>query len=294
MKQPRFFENSPLPLVFEADPQHAQHPTADDLCAWITANRPLYEQQLHQVGALLFRGFSIDTPQAFQTFLGTVDSTLLAYVGGNSPRTKLQSGIYTSTEYPAEFFISLHNENSYGPQWPERLYFCCVTAPQSGGSTVIADCRRVLQDLDPEIAETFANKQVRYLRRLHAGKGMGPSWQDTFETDDAEAVEELCRQGGIHYRWERHKTLLLSQVAPGVLTHPVTGERVWFNQADQFHPSSQGPTVYASMKTLYGDHPEKFPTYATFGDGSFIPESWFQHITDVFARHNRRFPLAHR
>ena len=32
-----------------------------------------------------------------------------------------KAGVYTSTEYPPEFFISLHNELSYSTRWPSRL-----------------------------------------------------------------------------------------------------------------------------------------------------------------------------
>ena len=34
----------------------------------------------------------------------------LAYVHGNSPRTKVGRHVYTSTEYPQEYTISMHNE----------------------------------------------------------------------------------------------------------------------------------------------------------------------------------------
>ena len=32
---------------------------------------------------------------------------------------------------------------------------------------------------------------------LHGGNGLGPSWQDTFETSDRGTVEEFCTRAGI-------------------------------------------------------------------------------------------------
>ena len=108
----------------------------------------------------------------------------------NVPRTKLSSGVYTSTEYPPEYMLSMHSEYAYSHHWPSRLYFCCITAPQSGGETPIADNREVLKSLGPEIVDEFRRKQVKYLRNLHSGQGFGLPWQTSFQTTDRAVVEE--------------------------------------------------------------------------------------------------------
>lgn len=59
---------------------------------------------------------------------------------GDSPRTKVGGNLYTSTEYPPEFTISMHNEMSYAHRWPARLVFFCEIAPAGGGATpMLAD-----------------------------------------------------------------------------------------------------------------------------------------------------------
>ena len=55
---------------------------------------------------------------------------LLAYEFGSTPRSAVQSGVYTSTEYPAHQHIPLHNEQAYTREWPMRIWFHCVTAAQ--------------------------------------------------------------------------------------------------------------------------------------------------------------------
>ncbi|BCB75122.1 hypothetical protein Pflav_015320 [Phytohabitans flavus] len=77
---------------------------------------------------------------------------------GNSPRTNVQDGVWTSTEYPAEYDISLHNELSQASRWPRRLFFCCLVAPQTGGSTPVSDGRALLDDLDPGVRSRFESR----------------------------------------------------------------------------------------------------------------------------------------
>lgn len=56
-------------------------------------------------------------PGALDDVLDLLLPNRLAYVHGNSPRTKVGSNVYTSTEYPQEFTISMHNEMSYAHAW---------------------------------------------------------------------------------------------------------------------------------------------------------------------------------
>ncbi len=100
-------------------------------------------------GALVFRGFGVREPE----LPGLLDLLLpgrLAYVHGNTPRTRVGDKLYTSTEYPAEFDISMHNEMSYAARWPSRLFFFCAEAPVTGGATPVLDGRTWLEALDPQ------------------------------------------------------------------------------------------------------------------------------------------------
>jgi alpha-ketoglutarate-dependent taurine dioxygenase len=250
---------------------------ADALSAWIQENRAEVEAKLLDHGAILFRGFGINAPGGFRRFVSSVASGLMDYVDGNSPRTRLTSGVYTSTEYPQEYFISLHNELSYSHRWPGRLFFGCIVAPQADGETVIADSRAILQGLPGEIVEEFTRRKVKYIRNLHGGGGFGPSWQDTFETTDRAAVEDYFRSTGMAFEWRGNGGLRVSQVRPAVARHPKTGEPVWFNQADQFHPSTHPPAVYQSLLSLYHDE-EDMPQNVRFGDDSPIDVGMLDEI----------------
>ncbi len=236
------------------------------------------EEQLLVQGAILFRGFSIDQDGSFERLMRSLPGRLLDYVDGNSPRKMLAQGVYTSTEYPSQYFISLHNELSYAAAWPTRLYFCCVVEPQDGGETPLADSRRILARLDQGLVETFVTKKVKYIRNLHGGRGFGPSWQTTFATGDRQAVERLCRDTGSELEWNGDGSLTLSSVRPAIAAHPKTGELVWFNQADQFHPSTHPKQIYDAMMLLYEGRENRLPQYVRFGDDSPIPREMLDAV----------------
>jgi alpha-ketoglutarate-dependent taurine dioxygenase len=245
------------------------------------AERGHFEAELLRHGALLFRGFGIDSQEKLTGAVQAIGGDVLDYVDGNSPRKKLGSGVYTSTEYPSEFFISLHNELSYSNRWPARVFFCCVTAPRDGGETPLADSRRILERLPPDVREAFVTRKVKYIRNLHGGMGFGPSWQATFETQSRAEVEEFCRATGTDARWNDDGSLTVTQIQPAVRTHPKTGEEVWFNQADQFHPSTHPKAIYDSIIALYGGREELMPQTATFGDGTPIDVAMLDAVRET-------------
>lgn len=277
-----------LPLLME--PNRNEISNIDAFLSWYRGNKDSVEKKLLNYGAILFRGFAVNTPRAFARFVREVSGDLLDYVDGNAPRTKLTDGIYTSTEYPAEYFISLHNELSYSYKWPSKLFFCCIAAPREGGETPIADSRAILKSLSPTIVEVFTRKQVKYSRNLHSGDGFGPSWTQTFETTDRSVVEEYCQKGAIDWKWKDGGGLRICQIRPAVATHPLTGEQVWFNQADQFHPSTLPKEEYESMMLLYKGKEAELPQNACFGDDTPIDVSMLEEIRETIQKQAVIFP----
>ena len=91
------------------------------------------------------------------------------------------------------------------------------------------------------------------------------------------------------FRW----SLKLFNVGPGTATHPVTGEEVWFNQADQFHPSTHPEPLYKSLMALYKSRDDRLPQNATFGDGTPIPLDYLTTIRETVRRQMALFPWEH-
>ncbi|MFJ8625997.1 TauD/TfdA family dioxygenase [Kitasatospora sp. NPDC093550] len=226
--------------------------------------------------ALVFRGFGV-TPEALGRVYDLLLPNRLAYVHGNSPRTKVGQNVYTSTEYPQEFTISMHNEMSYAHAWPARLAFYCETAAETGGATPVVDGVRWLEALDPELREAFAGG-VRYLQNLHDGYGFGKSWQQTFETESRAEVEAFLGRSEAVWEWRKDGGLRVTQLRPATTRHPVTGTEVWFNQADQWHPAGLGDDTAARLAAVLA--PEDLPQAVTLADGSPIPAEWVEQIRD--------------
>ena len=242
-----------------------------DLVELVGERRAELSRRLLGPGALLLRGWDVgnltDFMAVVRAFAG--DRPLFGYAGGASPRSALGDGSYSSTDYPPHVALSLHNELSYTDLYPRLLFFACMQAPETGGETTLGDSRRILRSIDPQVAERFRSSKVRYLRNLSPFRGGGYSWREAFETDDpAEAEARALAMGG-NVEWRPGEVLRLSQTRPATAMHPQTGEEVWFNQADGFHPSALDPTSYAEAMAFAGSE-EDFRLGVTYGDGGEI------------------------
>lgn len=248
-----------------------------DLAGWLDDLGPAgLTGLLTECGALVFRDFGV-APEAIDPVLDRLVPDRLPYVHGNSPRSRVRGNLYTSTEYPRQYTISMHNELSYAHRWPARLAFYCEEAAERGGATPVLDGARWLRSLDTEVRAAFADG-IRYVQNLHDGFGFGKSWQDTFETDDRKAVEAYLRDSRAEWEWGPDG-LRVVQLRPATVRHPVTGAEVWFNQADQWHPAGLGDETSAELHEILA--PDEFPQYVTFADGTPIPDA---HIEQILAR----------
>ncbi len=237
-----------------------------DLAEWAATHRADIEKRLLKVGAILFRGFGVGSEGQLERFLQGLSGDLLEYSYRSTPRKRVAGNIYTSTEYPADQHIPLHNELSYTRAWPMRIAFCCLKAAQQGGETPIADSRRVYEAIDPTVRERFASRQVMYVRTY--GGGLDLPWEEVFQTSDRNGVEEFCRTHDIEFEWKDDNRLRTRQICQAVATHPVTAEPVWFNQAHLFHISALPPQVRESL--LSAQKEEDLPRNVYYGDGSPI------------------------
>jgi alpha-ketoglutarate-dependent taurine dioxygenase len=252
-------------------------------------SREFIRQRLQRHGAILFRGFNLNSVDEFELLLRSLTGELLEYSYRSTPRTQVSGRIYTSTEYPAHQTIPLHNEMSYTRNWPMIIGFFCVEVAAEGGETPIADSRRVFDLIDPAIRERFARKKVMYVRNY--GEALDLSWQNVFQTEDRERVEDYCRSSEIEFEWKTNDELRTRQVCQAVATHPCTGEQVWFNQAHLFHVSSLESQVRESLLSSSAGEP---PRNACYGDGSPIKDAERDEIRSAYNRETIVFPWQRR
>lgn len=256
-----------------------------DLLAWSAANRDYISRLLHQHGALLFRGFGVSSTGTFEQFIKATAGDLYGYHERSSPRTEVGNHIYTSTDYPPEYPIFLHNEHSYAREVPLKIYFYCDTAPQHGGETPLADCRRVLQHIPEAVRERFRAQGWRYVRNF--GLGFGLSWETAFQTSDRSEVERYCAENGITCTWQADGRLHTSQNRPALATHPHTGDTVWFNHATFFHVSTLPEQVRQSLLNEFAEG--ELPNNTYYGDGSPIEPEVLETLRAAYLREKRMF-----
>lgn len=269
-----------LPLVIK--------PTFDgiNLAKWIADNQEFVEAKLLQHGGILFRDFHIKAIPEFEDFIKAVSGESIEYSYRSTPRSKVSGNIYTSTEYPADQLIPLHNEMAYSSSWPMKICFFCIEAAKQGGETPITDSRIVFQRIDPKVKEQFLNKKIMYVRNY--GEGLDLQWENVFQTSRMSEVETYCRQAGIAFEWKDRNHLRTRQVCQAVAIHPKTGETVWFNQAHLFHVSSLKPEVRDFLLSNFNEL--DLPRNAYYGDGSPIEASVLDEIREIYQQEAVTFP----
>jgi alpha-ketoglutarate-dependent taurine dioxygenase len=251
---------------------------ATNLAAAAAEIHAVVAELLERVGGILFRGFAVEDVTAFKHFASSFGHPLLSYEFGSTPRSKVEQGVYTSTEYPAHQWIPLHNEQAYTTQWPMRIWFYCHTTAAEGGETPIADSRKVYQRIDRKIRERFTEKGLMYVRNY--GNGLDVPWQRVFNTDDPKTVEAYCREQGIAWEWKDDGELRTRQICQAVATHPRTRDVVWFNQAHLFHVSALEPNVRESLLAVVDE--ADLPRHVYYGDGSAIEDSVLDEIRGAY------------
>jgi alpha-ketoglutarate-dependent taurine dioxygenase len=237
--------------------------------------------QLRGRGAILFRGFDIDGPDGFGRCVAALDAAPFSYLGGDSPRTRVAEDIFTSTEYPPSETISLHQEMSYLPRWPRRLLFYAAEPSARGGQTSLASARHVTQALPASLSARFAEKRLRYVRNFKAGLALGKSWQSTYQTSDRRQVERHAEAQGSRCEWAPDGSLRVTTECDAYCADPADGAPLWFNQAEQWHPSALNGTVRTLFEQMLGKG--NFPHECTHGDGSPLADADLAAVRDALA-----------
>jgi len=247
---------------------------------WAAHHREAIEQRLLQHGAILFRGFAVDSAAAFDRCVCAMSSGALEYRFRASPRTQVDPAlnIYTSTDYPADQQIFPHNEHSYSPVFPLRLFLWCDIAPPHRGETPIGDTRAILRAIDRDVRERFARRKVMYVRNY--GDGFGLPWQTVFQTERRDEVEAYCRSVGIAVEWKADGRLRTRQIGPAFVRHPRTGEAVWFNHATFFHVSTLPATVRDALLADFAE--DDLPQNTCYGDGAPIEPEVLEHLRAAY------------
>lgn len=276
--------------------------TSADFMRMLSEDREAIQALLLKYGGVFFRGFPVSSANMFHDAIKSLNfGPFVNYIGGDSPRDKVEKQVYTSTEAPPPLLIPLHQEMSFIKNFPRHIYFYCDTAAPTGGATIIGDARQIEKFLNPDVRAKFIEKGLTYVSRYYyKSKVMDlvnrvqrshKSWREVFETDSKDELEQKCAENDFEFKWLPHDWVEIRQTRPALSPHPLTNELVWFNQPHlyDFNPKLLGWSKYLAAKLFYFRKWTRLHE-VTFADGSPIPRADLYHIMSVLEQNAVNFP----
>lgn len=253
-----------------------------NLLARLSEDRAGLYRELWRSGAVIFRGFSIDSIDKFSAIAHTLVGSPMRYTGGDAPRQMMGDGIYNSSDLPGTRAISPHNEKAYSAVYPDLIMFNCLTAAIAGGATSLVDGRRLLRRLSRHTVELYTNNRVTYIQNLKNEAGPTKTWRQTFETEDPYKVTSILTKLGAEFHWNPNNDLFVAETVPAVISHPVTQERVFFSPSHRWHVSNAGREAW---RTAVASGTE-FGLYhaCRFEDGTPLDVDALDEIREVIRR----------
>ncbi|MET7286614.1 TauD/TfdA family dioxygenase [Streptomyces sp. NPDC005573] len=257
-----------------------------DAPGWAARYRESLRAQVTEHGALVVRGLDLRDPSSAGAVFAELAGGLMTEREAFAPREAYAPGLYASTAWPANQPMCMHHELSYALEVPGLMLFACLTAPERGGATAVADAGQVLQALPEELTARF--EREGWLLTRSYNDEIGASLAESFGTDDRAGIEAYCRANAIDFAWQPDGSLRTRQRRAAVVRHPVTGARCWFNQVAFLNEWTLAPEVREYLVDEYGV--DGLPFNTRYGDGSPIGEDVVQLLNATYDRHTRREP----
>jgi hypothetical protein len=248
-----------FPTVFHCETENAD---LSSVIHWLSSRREELLQLADTAGAVLFRGFGVQSANDFDAFVAAFDLPNFAYEDSlsNAVRVNRTPRVFTANEAPADVGIFFHHEMAQTPIYPAMLFFFCEQAAETGGATPL--CRsdilweRLLQQC-PEFADAVEHRGLKYSNvmpgEVDATSGMGRSWQSTFKADSRSAAEQRMAELGYTWEWLPDNCLrATTPVLPGV-RQLSNGRKSFFNQLIAAFMGWQDERNDPAKSITYGD-----------------------------------------
>ena len=253
----------------------------------LRARRGLLRDALAKHGAVVVRGLGVDGPLSFAEAAAAVTDDLIPEREGFAPRDVHDGHIYSSTHWPPNQPMCLHNEMSYARQVPATLVIGYVRPADTGGATGLADSAAVLDALPADLVDRFA--QHGWLLTRTYQPLLGTQWSDAFGSTDPAEVDRYCAANGIDRRWTAGGGLRTTQVRSAIMAHPDTGAPCWFNQIAFLNEHTMDPAVRDYLLAELG--PDGLPFTTAAGDGSPVTAEDVDVINQVYDELTVRPPV---
>ena len=210
-----------------------------DLAAFLKTNKAAVDAALDDAGALLFRGFDVPDPHAFDAAIEGYGEPGFTYEDSlsNAVRTNVTPRVFTANEAPPSTEIFLHHEMAQTPIYPSKLFFYCEIAEMTGGATPLCRSDWVMERLAEEAPGFVARLEaegVRYTNVMpgtdDAGSGQGRSWRSTLSVETKEEAEKRLRNLGYTWEWREDGSLKVTTAALPAVRDVGGRRKTFFNQ----------------------------------------------------------------
>lgn len=292
-----------LPYIIDGGQKHSEAAMLN----FIKDNQHTYASLLSQHGAILLRNFDIDTPERFRKVLDTMQVSVSDnYPLGLSPRKKISSGIFNSTEIAGMFSLNPHNEMAYLKTRPSLIAFYCSVAPAIYGETPIYDTAYAFSQLSEKAQSCLVKGKFKY---THIYKKELPvlslkferTWPDIFSTTDQSVVSQYLEECGYEYHWSKSGTLTYHTVVPPVIRHSETGVNClnlqlphWYAIYRGFQILKQRQSRWVRLPIMLIAHLRyvlgQMATYFSFADGKPIGLALVREIYNALQASQVIFP----
>lgn len=211
----------------------------ETLPAFIKSHKRGITRQVDTVGAVLFRGFNIDSAEKLDEVVVAYGEPGFTYENSlsNAVRINLTPRVFTANEAPPDVTIFMHHEMAQTPIYPSKLFFGCLLAPESGGATPICRSDWVLDRLkteQPELVKAFRDKGVIYTNIMPTEpdpkSGQGRSWKDTLSVTTKKSAEARLKELGYDWKWQADNALKVTTPRLEAIREIGNGDESFFNQ----------------------------------------------------------------
>lgn len=153
---------------------------------------------LYESGALLFRGFDVDSAAAFEdaALAFGIELGQYPYLTSNY-RAPVHGHVVEASSLAPHMPVVPHTEQSFASFRPGTLGFCCLSEAREGGDTPLHDMRAVTAALQPS-SLAFLRDAMFCKHVVADDKAM----QANFATTDRTSIEELCARLGVAVSFE--------------------------------------------------------------------------------------------
>ncbi|MFE2373285.1 TauD/TfdA family dioxygenase [Streptomyces sp. NPDC059398] len=252
---------------------------------WAAAHRETVGRAVAEHGAVLVRGLGLGSAAQVAAAAAALGVAPMREQERFAARRTHAEGVYGSSEWPPDEPMCMHHEVSYCADVPSRAVFGCLTAPRTGGATAVADSGEVLRALPDALVAPFVRHGWQLTRTY---REVGVAWTEAFGTDDPERIAKYCAEAAVDHEWLPDSALRTRQRRAAVLRHPVSGERIWFNQIAFLNELTLDPVIREYLTDVYG--PDSLPFTTAYGDGTPVPAEVIAAIDHAYRQATRREP----